>query len=183
MSRFGTHVLETMTVHAVCATVRRRTSGGHAAELVLAGELATELGEMGDEVLAYLDHCLLGGNLAVGLDANEKLRHVRVRYCFGVANMSASTSLRLALESFSFSSVLAEGDDDLLLYPAIRTLGCFFRCSETRFPRVWSSFFRVKSEQLDMPWIQLLDLRESSPTGQHRHHQDGALTYEGKESR
>lgn len=106
---------------------------------------------MGDEVLAHFDHCLLGGDLAVGLDANEKLRHVRVRYCFGGANTLASTSRCLIFDPFSFSSVLAERDDDLLLYPAIRTLGCFFRYSETRFPRVWSSFFRVKSEQLDMP--------------------------------
>lgn len=172
-----------MTVHSICATVRRRTGGRHTAELVFAGELATELGEMGDEVFAYLDHCLLGGDLAVGLDANEKLRHVRVRYCFGGANTSVSTSLRLTLDPSSIYSVLAEYDDDLLLYPAIRTLGCFFRCSETRFPRVWSSFFRVKSEQLDMPWIQLSDLRDSTPAGQYRHHQDGGLTYEGKESR
>lgn len=94
VSRFGTNILETMTVHAVCATIRRRTGGCHAAELVLAGELAAELGEMGDEVLAYLDHCLLGGDLAVGLDADEKLRHIRVRYYIGGANTSVSTSRR-----------------------------------------------------------------------------------------
>lgn len=148
MSRFGPDILETMTVHAVCATVGRRTGGGHAAELVLAGELAAELGEMCDEVLAYLDHCLLGCDLSVGLDADEKLRHVRVRYCVGGANTLACTSRRLAHCAFL---VLCKGEDDSLLYPAIRTLGCFFRCSETRFPRVWSSLFSVKSEQLDMP--------------------------------
>lgn len=138
-----------MTVHAVSSAVRRRTGGGHAAELVLAGELTTELRKMGDEVLAHLDHRLLGGDLAVGLDADEKLRHVRVGNCFGGASMSAGASF--VFNTTTPSASLREGDGSLLLYPAIRTLGCFFRCSETRFPRVWSSFFRVKSEQLDMP--------------------------------
>lgn len=72
-----------MTIHAVCPTVGRWTGGRHATELVLAGELATELGEMGDEVLTHLDHRLFGGDLAVGLDANKKLRHVRVGNFWG----------------------------------------------------------------------------------------------------
>ena len=138
-----------MTVHAVSSAVRRRTGRGHAAKLILAGELATELCEIGDEVLAHLDHRLLGGDLAVGLDADEELRHVRVGNCFGGASTSAGASF--ASNTTTSSTFLRKGDGGLLLYPAIRTLGCFFRCSETRFPRVWSSFFRVKSEQLDMP--------------------------------
>lgn len=81
-----------MTTHAVSTTIGRRTGSGHAAELVLAGELATELGEVGDEILAHLDHCLLGCDLAVRLDADEKLRHVRVGNCFEGANVSASAS-------------------------------------------------------------------------------------------
>lgn len=82
-------VLEAVTIHAVCPTVGRWTGGRHATELVLAGELATELGEMGNEVLAHLHHRLLGGDLAVGLDADEKLRHVRVGNLFWGANVSA----------------------------------------------------------------------------------------------
>lgn len=81
-----------MTVHAVSTTVGRRTGSSHAAELVLACELATELGEVGNEILAHLDHCLLGRDLAVRLDADEKLRHVRVGNCLDGANVSASGS-------------------------------------------------------------------------------------------
>lgn len=51
---------------------------GHATQLVLAGELAAELGELGDEVLADLCHGVLGRDGAVGLDADEELGHVRV---------------------------------------------------------------------------------------------------------
>lgn len=141
-----------MTIHAVCATVGRRTCGSHAAKLVLAGELATELGKVGNEVLADLEHGLLGGDLAVRLDADEKLRHVRVGNCLETQTCQPE---RLDFLPSTSSTVLRKSDIDLLLYPAIRTLGCFFRCSETRLPRVWSSFFRVKSEQFDMPDIHL----------------------------
>lgn len=40
---------------------------------------------------------------------------------------------------------------DVLLYPAMSTFLCILRCSERRLPRVWSSFFRTKSEVLDIP--------------------------------
>lgn len=106
-----------MTVHAVSSTtaaVGRRAGGGHTTELVLAGELAAELGEVGDEVLAHLDHGLLGGDLAVGLDADEELGHIRVGDCFGDASVSASVSA-------SASSASKAGFSSATSFAAVKT--------------------------------------------------------------
>lgn len=72
-------ILETSAVRAAAAiAVGRRARGGHAAQLVLAGELAAQLGELGNQVLADLDEGVLGCDGAVGLNADEELRHIRV---------------------------------------------------------------------------------------------------------
>lgn len=59
----------------------RGASGGHATQLVLACELTAKLGELGDEVLGDFDKSVFGRDGAVGLDANEELRYIRVSDC------------------------------------------------------------------------------------------------------
>ena len=59
-------------------TVVLLAGGDHATQLVLASELAAELAVRGNQLLADLDQRLLGGDGAVGLDADEQLRHIRV---------------------------------------------------------------------------------------------------------
>lgn len=131
------------TISAVLAAAVSSGAGrGHAAQLILAGELAAELGELGDEVLADLGHGVLGGDGTVGLNADEELGHVRVSDCFGERVLAIASRGR------------ETGAEGLLLYPAIITWGCILRCSETRLPMVWSSFLIRKSEQLDMPGCQ-----------------------------
>ena len=51
-------------------------------------------------------------------------------------------------------------NDYVRLYPAMWTLGCILMCSERRLPRVWSSFFKTKSDVFDMPLIT----RSESPS-------------------
>jgi len=70
------------------ATVRRTllltllllllAGSNHAAKLVLAGELSTELAVRSNELLAGLDHGLLRRDRTVRLNSNQNLRHIRV---------------------------------------------------------------------------------------------------------
>lgn len=83
-------MLET-TVRAIAIAIGRGAGGGHATQLVLAGELAAKLGELGDEVLADLKHGLFGGDGTVSLDADEELRHVRVGNCSGEPRSAVDT--------------------------------------------------------------------------------------------
>jgi hypothetical protein len=64
--------------------VGRRLDGGlgvlvlgggtsHLAKLVLLGELAAEGSEIADQFVAGLNHSILGGNRAIGLDAKDEL--------------------------------------------------------------------------------------------------------------
>ena len=54
---------------------------GHAAKLVLAGEVLSKCGEVAEEVLAGRDEDLTGCGIAVGLNMDHELSHIRVRHC------------------------------------------------------------------------------------------------------
>lgn len=56
-------------------------SRGHAAQLVLSSELATEVPVCSHELLAHVDENLPRRDAAVGLDTDHDLGHVRVGHC------------------------------------------------------------------------------------------------------
>lgn len=53
----------------------------------------------------------------------------------------------------------------------MNTFGCILRCSERRFPKVWSSFFRTKSDVLAIP-VKKKKVRNKD----QRHVNGGAVT-------
>lgn len=108
-------------------------------------ELAAEGAVLGDQVAADLTECLARGHRAIGLDANQDLRDIRV------SNFRQKVSFLVPYRSRG-SKVPGE-ESRLLLYPAMRTWGSILRCSLIRLPMVWSSFNRRKSDVLDMPGV------------------------------
>lgn len=56
-------------------------SRGHAAQLILSSELATEVPICSHELLAHIDEDLPRCDAAVCLDADHDLGHVRMSHC------------------------------------------------------------------------------------------------------
>lgn len=77
IGRCGPSALET-TIGVAASVAVGRTGGGHAAQLVLPRELTAQLSKLGNQVLAGLDEGIFRGDGAIGLDADEELRHIRV---------------------------------------------------------------------------------------------------------
>lgn len=85
-------------------------SVGHAAEFVLAGELAAELTVRGHKLLADVDHDLARGDGTVGLDPDHDFRNVRMSHC---VHSLVWRTLVILIRQYRVEITFVAGHDDV----------------------------------------------------------------------